>query len=55
MSDQSAAGEFLQQSHEDVSILDVLEQVVDLDGRVTLRREEGRKEVRNNGGSVSIR
>lgn len=38
-SDQFAAGEFLQQNHEDKPILDVLEQVLDLDGRVALKSD----------------
>ncbi len=42
-SDQLAAGELLQQGHEDVSILYVLEKVMDLNGWVTLKME-GKKE-----------
>lgn len=38
-SDQLAARELLQQSHEDPSILDVPEQVMDLNGGVALRME----------------
>lgn len=36
-SDQLAARQLLQQSHENVAILHVVEQVVDLDGWVALR------------------
>lgn len=38
-SDQLAARQLLQQRHEDASILDVLEKILDLDGRVTLKME----------------
>lgn len=45
--DQLAARELLQEGHEYVSILYVLEKVVHLDGRLTLRKT--RKEIRATG------
>ena len=44
-SDQLASRQLLQQGHEDASILDVPEKIMDLDGWVTLRME-GKKEER---------
>lgn len=41
--DQLAARELLQEGHEHVSILDVLEQVFHLDGRRTLRHRRQRR------------
>lgn len=48
--DQLAARQLLQEGHEDESILNVLEKVLHLDGRLTLRKRRKRKEIRATGG-----
>lgn len=52
--DQLAAGQLLQEGQENVAILDVLEKVFHLDGRLTLRRNRRKVSVRKSEEVVSL-